>query len=152
MQATEISLIPLVRREADTPQGLFLNIYTDIDSSISPIDSPPLICMAAAYALRSLAACLFLQGVINEDEYRGISRMFKQTQLTTGQSIDFQEKAAQLSHELMYSYDERLTPIVISIITTIVETNSENVARPNCPVHPDIVIRSAMLASQNYIQ
>lgn len=151
-QTSNLSLLNLVKKQANTKEGLFLNIYTDIDNSVFPFDLPDLLIMSSAYALRSLAAGLYLQGVIDLVGYEKNSQMFHHAQLSTCRAVEFQEMAAFQSNELLYSYDKRLTPIVISFLATLVEINSDKVYRPSSPVSYEVVLYSVMRASSNFLQ
>jgi hypothetical protein len=79
--------------------------------------------MAYAYARRTVAAGLFLQGVFSREHYAQASKMFKVYQMNTGHSVEFQEEASRQAEELLSSYDPRLDKQAIVFITTIVERN-----------------------------
>jgi hypothetical protein len=79
--------------------------------------------MAYAYARRTAAAGLFLQGYWSREYYDHASNFFKSAQLSTGQSVEFQENAAKQSMEFLLSYDQRLNKNLVGPITAAVELN-----------------------------
>lgn len=116
-------LIHLVKKKADLEVGVFGNIQNDLAEYISIVgqNEDKLRMMAYGYARRSSAAGLYLQGIFGEKEYAHTSDMFKKLQLITGHTKEFQIEATNQSNELIASYDQRLTPELISTITSMVE-------------------------------
>lgn len=119
-QTEQMRLIHIVKKSNNLIEGTFANINNDLNESID-LSLPPLIVMAYAYARRTAAAGLFLQGVFSLENYLHASNMFKRYQLLTGQSYEFQEEAAAQADELLQSYDERLDRTTNTLITTLVE-------------------------------
>lgn len=118
----EVRLINVVEQINDLDEGIFANLNNDLNESITQ-DNDVMLLMAYGYARRSVAAGLYLQGVFNRENYMQASKMFKNLQLQTGQSIEFQEEAASQSMELLLAYSPRLTRVMISKITSVVELN-----------------------------
>lgn len=116
-------LIDLVDKKAKLDVGIFGNIQNDLAEyiSIAGQNEDKLRMMAYGYARRSSAAGLFLQGIFGKAEYAHASDMFKKLQLITGHTKEFQIEATNQSNELIVSYDQRLTPEMISKITSMVE-------------------------------
>ena len=122
-QSSNKRLIDLVDKNAKLDVGIFGNIQNDLAEyiSIAGQNEDKLRMMAYGYARRSSAAGLFLQGIFGKKEYAHASDMFKKLQLMTGHTKEFQIKATNQSNELIASYDKRLTPDMISSITSLVE-------------------------------
>lgn len=119
-----LRLIDFIKRGNDISDVNFTNIYKDLSEQV-PVNGPPSLLMAHAYAMRTVAAGLFLQGIFDRDTYDNVSGMFKGMQLHTGKSVDFQESAAKEAYELLASYDSRLTKEVIIAMTSMVELDKE---------------------------
>jgi len=117
-----LSLIDVVKKINDLPEGIFANINNDLNESIKQ-DHDIMILMAYGYARRAVAAGLYLQGVFNRENYKQASDIFKSLQIRTGQSVEFQNEAASQAFELLLSYDHRLDKDLISTITSMVELN-----------------------------
>lgn len=122
-------LIDLVEKKAKLDVGIFGNIQNDLAEyiSIAGQNEDKLRMMAYGYARRSSAAGLFLQGVFGKTEYVHASDMFKKLQLITGHTKEFQIDATNQSNELIASYDRRLTPEMISSITSLVELGLDKI-------------------------
>lgn len=120
IQNKQLRLIDVIKKVYNQPEGIFANINNDLNESIT-MDHPPIIKMAYAYARRTAAAGLFLQGVFDREAYEHASRMFKVYQQQTGHTVEFQEEAAQQSNELFSSYDLRLDKEITKFITSMVE-------------------------------
>lgn len=117
-----LRLIDVIKKTNHFIEGIFANINSDLNEHIST-DSPPIILMAYAYARRTVAAGLFLQGVFSREDYAQSSKKFKTFQMATGHSVEFQEEAAEQAYELLGSYDPRLNKEMIVLITSLVERN-----------------------------
>lgn len=115
-------LIDVVKKLNNLQEGVFANINNDLNDSVKQ-DHDIMILMAYGYARRTVAAGLYLQGVFNRGAYLQASNIFKSLQLKTGQSVEFQERAAEQALELLYSYDERFTRVFMGSITSVVELN-----------------------------
>lgn len=120
-----LGLIDVIKKTNKHNDGAFIDIYSDLNDHIPQTDSP-VIMMAYAYAMRTAAAGLFLQAVIDRDIYNELSMAFKKIQLVTDQTVAFQEEAARQSCELFSSYDDRLDQEAIMIITSMVELNKSS--------------------------
>lgn len=124
----EKRLIDVVEKNLNNEWGIFANIMNDLgeySKEYGPNDQHDNILrfMAYAYARRTAAAGLFLQGHWSREYYDYSSSFFKSVQLSTGQSVEFQENAAEQSIELLMSYDKRLDKKIIGLITGSVELN-----------------------------
>lgn len=126
----KLRLINVVKKTHDLQEGIFANINNDLNDSIKQ-DHDIMIMMAYGYARRTVAAGLYLQGVFNRQSYIQASNIFKSLQLKTGQSVDFQEKAAQQAKKLLLSYDDRFSETFIRTITSVVELNQIESAYDN---------------------
>ena len=115
--------VNLVKKKNNTRDGIFGNINNDLNdfSMTSEFENNMLMKMAYAYARRSVAAGLFLQGVFSRQDYKQASTIFKILQRQTGQSVEFQKEASNQALELLFSYSLRLTNTMISKIVSAVE-------------------------------
>ena len=140
-------LIYIIKKTNNLPEGIFANINNDLNGGLlaytdgdinnyeETIHANPLLFMAYAYARRTAAAGLFLQGVFDRENYLRASRIFTAFQVntyhTTNDHVGFQEEAANQAGELLSSYDSRLDKKVIAVITTMVEANLTSVDKAN---------------------
>lgn len=115
-----IRLVDVIKKSNNLPEGVFANINNDLNESIKE-DDDIMILMAYGYARRTIAAALYLQGVFSRENYNQARNIFKSLQISTGQSVEFQESAAKQSDELLHSYDSRFTKEFTSKVTTVVE-------------------------------
>ena len=122
MSQDKQSLIDIIKKTNNLQEGVFANINNDLNDHFR-LEYPPMIGMAYAYARRTAAAGLFLQGIFSRADYMQASKIFKCMQLQTEHTIEFQEEASDQANKLLYSYDKRLTRRIISLITTLVEFN-----------------------------
>jgi Leucine-rich repeat (LRR) protein len=118
-----LRLIDIVQKLNNTKDGIFGNINNDLNefSMTSEFENNMLMKMAYAYARRSVAAGLFLQGLFSRQDYKQASTIFKILQRQTGQSVEFQKEASTQALELLSSYSLRLTNTMISKIVSAVE-------------------------------
>ena len=121
-------LIDVVEKRENHQWGVFANIMNDLGEYSKEHGSYDqqnniLRFMAYAYARRTAAAGLFLQGYWSREYYDHASNFFKSAQLSTGQSVEFQENAAKQSMEFLLSYDQRLNKNLVGQITSVVEHN-----------------------------
>lgn len=105
-----VRLVNLVQKEYNQPEGIFANINNDLNESITNYSEKysPLAMMAYAYARRTAAEGLLLQGIFTRSDYKYVSEMFKIMQLQTGHTVEFQEEACEHAIEFLQSYDKRL--------------------------------------------
>lgn len=115
--------VDILQKINNTRDGTFGNINNDLNdfSLTSEFENNILMKMAYAYARRSVAAGLFLQGVFSRQDYQRASTIFKILQRETGQSVEFQKEASNQASELLFSYSSRLDNTMISKIVTVVE-------------------------------
>jgi len=126
----KLRLIDVVKKNNNLPEGIFANINNDLNDSVTS-DNDIMILMAYGYTRRTAAAGLYLQGVFNRASYEQASDMFKSLQLKTGQSVEFQEEAAEQAEELLLSYDKRFTREITTKIITVVEHDQVESAYEN---------------------
>ena len=120
----ELRLIDVVKKISNLHEGIFANINNDLGEYFTQGNvsrSSPIVLMAYAYARRTAAAGLFVQGVFDRGTYKIASSTFTAMQLHTGHTVEFQEEAARQAEELLGSYDSRLDKLTIGLITTMVE-------------------------------
>ncbi|MDR3177747.1 MAG: hypothetical protein LBT96_02065 [Campylobacteraceae bacterium] len=113
---------------------LFANISNDLGAyckTISVDTEDKLRLMAYAYARRTAAAGLYLQGIFDKSQFAHVQNIFKTLQLTTGRTKEFQIMAAQQARELLLSYDKRLTNEVINVLTSLA-VYDQNHEEPCC--------------------
>lgn len=121
-------LIDVVEKRENHEWGVFADIMNDLGEYSKEHGSYDqqnniLRFMAYAYTRRTAAAGLFLQGYWSREYYDHASNFFKSAQLSTGQSVEFQENAAKQSMEFLLSYDQRLNKNLVGPITAAVELN-----------------------------
>lgn len=122
------TLISVVKLREDHDWGLFANIMNDLGEYAKEYAENDqqyniLRLMAYAYARRTAAAGLYLQGYLDRENYNHVSKFFKAIQQTTGFSREFQIEAAQQAIEYLLQYNPKLDNLMISQITTVVELN-----------------------------
>lgn len=120
----ELRLIDVVKKISNLHEGVFANINNNLGEHFSQGNvsrSSPIILMAYAYARRTAAAGLFLQGVFDRGTYKIASSTFTAMQLHTGHTVEFQEEAGRQAEELLVSYDSRLDKLTSGLITMMVE-------------------------------
>lgn len=123
MNNGEKRLIHVVRRISNLECGTFGNISDDLGYIEDLENQPPMIKMAYAYARRTVAAGLFYQGWFHYDAFRHVCTVFYGLQLTTGQSVQFQEDAAKQAEELLLSCDRRFNNRFIKLLNTMAISN-----------------------------
>lgn len=113
-------LIDLVEK-IDTTDSVFANIMNDLGSYIDKVgeDEDKLRMMAYAYARRFAAAGLCAQGAWDRDAFDYTYNLFKSFQMNTGQSVEFQKKAAAQAMELIKSYDSRMDEEIHSALVNV---------------------------------
>lgn len=116
-----MKLVDLVKKEYDQPEGIFANINNDLnESATNYLDKySPLALMAYAYARRTAAEGLLLQGVFTREDYNYVSKMFQKMQLQTGHTVEFQEEAAKQALEFLKSYDKRIDKKVMQCLHAV---------------------------------
>lgn len=127
---TNLRLIDVVKKVYNLPEGIFANINNDLNNSINQ-DSNIAIKMAYGYARRVAAGALYLQGVFNKEAYNHAKNIFLSLQMSTGQSVEFQETAYEEAIELLQSYDNRFDKIFNSKMLTAIEVDQVGSAYEN---------------------
>lgn len=125
-----LRLVDIVEKKHNLKEGVFGNISNDLNDAISE-DTDILLKMAYGYARRVVAGALYLQGIFNKEAYNHAKNIFFSLQLSTGQSVEFQESAYAQALELLQSYDNRFNKNFNSQILTVIETNQVESAYDN---------------------
>jgi hypothetical protein len=86
---------------------IFVTIWNDLDTDAFKDDS--FAKMTYAYARRSIAAFLYLQGHFNAEEMEYQQKVFRAFQLSTDASYDFQEATAAASFDFLTEYSSWFT-------------------------------------------
>jgi len=111
----------------DKDKALFTDIMNDLGSYIEKLDvnNEPLLTMAYAYTRRCAAAGLCAQGMWGQEELDYTQNMFLSFQQTTGQTIEFQENAAEQAYELIIDYDSRFNKEILkSMLVVMMKGNA----------------------------
>lgn len=122
-----MQLIDVVSKKASLPCGIFGNISDDLGFIQNLDQLPPMIRMSYAYARRAVAAGLFLQGVFTYDQFLYVNRIFKQMQVLTGHTVEFQDEACRHAIDLLKTYDQRLDFNFVATITRMALHNDYSV-------------------------
>lgn len=122
-----MQLIDVVSKKADLSCGLFGNISDDLGYIQNLDQLSPMIKMSYAYARRAVAAGLFLQGVFDYDQFLYVNRIFKQMQVLTDHTVEFQDEAYMHAIELLKTYDKRLDSEFMAIITRMALHNDYSI-------------------------
>ena len=102
---------------------VFGNIMNDLGSSVESImEHSKQIQMAYAYARRSAAIALYLQGVIDIDAYDHNLAFFKAMQQNTGHTVEFQEQAFTDAVVYMQTYNPAITRLLIQYMASVAPT------------------------------
>ena len=152
-----ITLLDIVPKQYDQDEGIFANINNDM-ADINFLDYPINVQMSYAYARRTAAAGLFLQGVFTEDDYSHAALMFKNFQIMTythldndKRNVNFQEKCARESDEFMMSYDSRLNRELCITITSIVELSKDRNTIPKISDYNMLISHIQYTMKQSFI-
>lgn len=104
-------LIEVLSRNNTTDLGPFEDLNRDlanyIEKNFETCD--PMIKMAYGYARRVAMTGLYFQGIVGQNVVNHVQDIFVGLQKMTGQTIDFQRKAAIQATEVLQSYVPRLT-------------------------------------------
>ena len=112
-----IKLEELIDKKYNLMEGVLGNISNDLNDGMAKLeislddanDEEKLIKMSYAYARRTAAAGLFLQGVFSRQDFQHAQQFFQAIQIQTIHTVDFQEDAADIATKFLLSYDSRLT-------------------------------------------
>jgi hypothetical protein len=115
----EINLYNIVKRTNKTGY-MYADIINDLGESAEEImKNSKLIQMTYAYARRSAATALYLQGLIDEDVYDHNLSFFKAVQAKTDHSVKFQEKSFSDSVTYMQTYNPVITRMLVKQMAII---------------------------------
>lgn len=122
-------LVDCVEKIDESEDCVFCNIMNDLGTYIDRVglDESKLRQMAYAYARRTAAAGLCAQGSWGKEEFDPSLNMFYSFQQTTGQTVEFQKRAADQSIELFQSYDSRLDKKFLYPMTEMVMSDASRV-------------------------
>lgn len=99
---------------------VFNNIMGDLGHACDDIGgSSPLMVMAYAYARRTAAAAMYIQGMYDRDTFAYVQSMFVNFQYKTDGSVEFQEAAAAESDDFMQTYSPQINGLLTKGIITI---------------------------------
>lgn len=99
---------------------VFNNIMGDLGHACEDINrSTPLMVMAYAYARRTAAAAMYIQGLYDRDAFAYVQSMFVNFQRNTDGSVEFQEAAAAESDEFMQTYSTQINGLLTNGIIMI---------------------------------
>jgi hypothetical protein len=123
----KLDLLELEIESDQTKDGLFVFLFTGLNAAFSsvPLTSIPesheknLFMMSYAYAARTLSAGLFAQGLVGRDFFKESQRKFIEFQKVTDHSIQFQEKAAEVSFDFFQPYDDRITKELVGVLLSV---------------------------------
>ena len=113
------TLHDIVRRS--TKSGyVFWDINDDLGKSCEAImSSSKSVQMAYAYARRSAAASLYLQGIFPKDALAHVQAFFKSLQVQTEHTVEFQRRAFLDSIEFMQTYSHLITSFFVKKVMSI---------------------------------
>lgn len=96
---------------------LFVTIYNDLDTDSFKDDVFAM--MTYAYARRTIASFLFLQGHFNQEEMDYQQKIFQSLQHQTNASYEFQEETAAASIDFLKEYSSWFTKLNTGIATSL---------------------------------
>ena len=92
---------------------VYNNIMGDLGHACDDINrSTPLMVMAYAYARRTAAAAMYIQGLYDRDTFAYVQSMFVNFQKHTDGSVEFQEAAAAESDDFMQTYSTQINGLL----------------------------------------
>ena len=131
------TLKEIIEKKSSVSQGVFGNINNDLNEglhnggySIENIHDydDKLILMSYAYARRTVAAGLVLQGTFSIQDFQQAQKIFQIIQVETIHTKEFQELASALGHDYILSYDKQLTiDILYAILVPVLENHSDDI-------------------------
>lgn len=122
--SSPIILASIVPKQCQTDY-IFGNIINDLGASVEIImQHSKLIQMTYAYARRSAATVLYIQGVIDLNAYDHNLAFFKSMQLTTGHTVEFQEQAFSDSVDYLQTYSLAITRLLVQTAAAIAQSPS----------------------------
>ena len=105
-------------------EGKFVNLMNDLSACkyANTIAKPDeyVYWMAYAYARRTAAAGLFLQDILNKEQFCYQYTIWTNVAIKTDPGVDFQEEAARISDEIVLTYDKRFNKDFIKYINSVV--------------------------------
>jgi hypothetical protein len=113
---------------------LFVTIYNDLDTDSFKDDVFAM--MTYAYARRTIASFLFLQGHFNQEEMDYQQAVFQSLQNQTNASVEFQEDTAAASIDFLKEYSSWFTKLNTGIATGLavrggtVDSKSSGILQP----------------------
>lgn len=131
-----VRLEDIVKKRNNLPEGIFGNINNDLNDTMVELgysvdnlnDNEKLILMSYAYARRTAAAGLVLQGVFSIQDFQHAQKTFQAIQVQTIHTREFQELASSLAGSYIMSYDGRLTVDMLNkILIPVLQNHSDDV-------------------------
>lgn len=146
MDTNTKKLVDCVTKVDDGTHGVFVSIMNDLENYTNSVEDNDSNArkMAYAYARRISAAGLCAQGIWGKDEYDYIMNIFLSYQISTEQSVEFQEEAGEQAFELVQSYDSRL---VKDLLVALMEIISED---PSKTKKADMILEYENLINSFY--
>lgn len=109
----------VVEKQSNTGY-VFLDMNNDLaQCSYNWPQASPQLLMAYGYARRTIASSLLIQGVANKDTYAHTASLFRDIQVQTDHTVDFQEQAARAAESFMATYDSRIDRLVVGKIVSL---------------------------------
>lgn len=133
----DLVLKDLIEKRNNLKEGIFANINNDLNESLQKLEikldsnssyDEKLFHMSYAYARRTAAAALVLQGVFSIKNFQHAQKVFQATQTNTIHTKEFQELASFYGHQYILSYDNNLTlDILGKILLPVLQNHSDDV-------------------------
>lgn len=128
------TLKDIVVKKNNLSEGIFADINNDLNETFTNLEyrieklsyQEKLNYMAYAYARRTAAAGLVLQGVFDLKDFKHAQKFFESIQIQTIHTKEFQENAANYANKYILSYDNRLNINFLKQILVTVYKYPEN--------------------------
>lgn len=133
-QDNSSTLKNIVLKKNNLAQGIFANINNDLNETFTNLEyrieklsqQEKLNYMSYAYARRTAAAGLVLQGVFDLKDFKHAQKFFEAIQVQTIHTKEFQENAAYYANKFIQSYDNRLSDYFLKHILITVYKYPDN--------------------------
>lgn len=126
--AANATLIEVVKKQNNLPEGIFASIKRDLDESFLTICDPePLLVLAYTYACQAAAAGLCLQALYDQQLFGAFTEGARAIRQKTGRP-DLGEAARKQAIELLQSYDARLNAELVEFMLSM--AGYKNAFRP----------------------
>lgn len=109
----DLLLEDVVDKTADTGY-VFLDMNNDLaNCPFNWLQASPELLMAYGYTRRTIASALLIQGGVDKETYTQTASLFRDIQVQTIHTVEFQEQAARDAEAFMATYDPRIDRDVI---------------------------------------